>query len=272
MDEAVERRCTNCGAAEVDVFCSRCGEKQPDHHDYAVSHFAHHTFHELVHLDSKLFTTLKLLATKPGFLTAEYFAGRKTRYISPLRLFLTLFALHLIAYTVYKPVALYSMEGIAKVGNAGPVEEVMNRIAVKKKADVSVVREQVNHRWARNLSLLQLLNILLMGVVLKVLYRRRYYVEHLVFAAHYFSFSYILALLVWPLFVIFGIQNVRFASIPLMIVALIAYLFLGMRRFYGTEKRRAAWKAVLGYAGTYVITFIIMTLSIGVAIAQTLIG
>jgi hypothetical protein len=115
-----ERRCTNCGAEVVDVYCAHCGEKQPGHHDYAVSHFVHHAFHELIHLDSKLFTTLGLLVTKPGLLAAEYFGGRKTRYIAPLRLFLTLFALQLIAYTVYKPVAIYSLEGAKMAGGSRP--------------------------------------------------------------------------------------------------------------------------------------------------------
>ena len=86
-------KCTNCGADAADIYCARCGEKQPGHHDLGVSHFTHEVFHELAHLDSKLFKTLRDLITKPGFLTQEYFAGRKSRYIAPLRLFLTLFAL-----------------------------------------------------------------------------------------------------------------------------------------------------------------------------------
>lgn len=73
--------CTNCGFEKVDVFCARCGEKQPDHHDVTVGHFFHELLHELVHLDSKLFRTLRVVVTRPGELTAEYFAGRKKRYI-----------------------------------------------------------------------------------------------------------------------------------------------------------------------------------------------
>jgi hypothetical protein len=40
------------GVDAADVFCARCGEKQPDHHDYKLTHVAGHAFHELVHLDS----------------------------------------------------------------------------------------------------------------------------------------------------------------------------------------------------------------------------
>ena len=85
--------CTNCGAEMADVYCARCGERQPGHHDLSVKHFGHEIFHELLHVDSKLFVTLRDLVARPGFLAQEYFAGRKTRYIPPLRLFLTLFAI-----------------------------------------------------------------------------------------------------------------------------------------------------------------------------------
>lgn len=50
---------TNCGADSAGVYCARCGEKQPGHHDLSVSHFAHEVFDELAHVDSKLFTILR---------------------------------------------------------------------------------------------------------------------------------------------------------------------------------------------------------------------
>jgi hypothetical protein len=106
--------CTNCGAGGAGVYCAQCGEKQPHHHDLTLRHFGHDVLHELVHLDSKLFTTLRDLIMKPGHLTAEYFAGRKKRSIAPLRLFLTLFAIQFLAFTLYKPAARYSVETFLK--------------------------------------------------------------------------------------------------------------------------------------------------------------
>jgi Protein of unknown function (DUF3667) len=50
-----------------------------------------------VALDGRLWRALFALLTRPGFLTREYFSGRRRRYIGPARLFLvlslTLFAL-----------------------------------------------------------------------------------------------------------------------------------------------------------------------------------
>ena len=48
----------------------------------------HEGVHEFAHLDGKIFQTLDLLLFKPGELTAEFFRGRRARYIPPLRLYL----------------------------------------------------------------------------------------------------------------------------------------------------------------------------------------
>lgn len=39
-------------------------------------------------MDGKILQSVKLLFTRPGFLTREYVEGRRIRYISPLRLYL----------------------------------------------------------------------------------------------------------------------------------------------------------------------------------------
>ena len=265
--------CTNCGAEMVDVFCAKCGEKQPDHHDYKLSHVAHHAFHELVHLDSKLFTTLKLLMVRPGFLTKEYFEGRKTRYIAPLRLFLTLFALQLIAYTVYKPVAVYSLEGAKMAGGESTqVDFITGNVAKKKNITPAEASERVSAKWQKNISLFQLFNILLLGIVFKILHRKRYYAEHLVFAAHYLSFTYLLSLLIWPIYATFGLSRMR---IPMMIVSSVimcVYMYLAFRRFYDATKGKAVVKTILGYAGVYVMSVVIMGIAMGVALVQVMTG
>src|SRR6266852_5753468 len=121
--------CTNCGAVAADAYCARCGERQPGHHDLSVPHFAHEVFHEIAHVDSKLFTTLRDLLTKPGFLTQEYFAGRKSRYVPALRLFLTLFALQFLAFTAYAPAALYSVKSMKKFDWTGALHELLDKKA-----------------------------------------------------------------------------------------------------------------------------------------------
>jgi hypothetical protein len=47
----------------------------------------HDAWHLLTHLDGRLWGTLALLMLKPGRLTGEYFADRRTRYLPPFRLY-----------------------------------------------------------------------------------------------------------------------------------------------------------------------------------------
>jgi Protein of unknown function (DUF3667) len=42
--------------------------------------------HDVWHVDGKLKRTLRALFVRPGFLPAEYTAGRRVAYIAPLRL------------------------------------------------------------------------------------------------------------------------------------------------------------------------------------------
>jgi Protein of unknown function (DUF3667) len=85
--------CPSCGAALAEPFCHQCGETKSDSHDFTWKHTVHDAVHEFLHLDGKILTTLWLLIRRPGFLTAEYWAGRRRLYIRPLRLYIVLAAI-----------------------------------------------------------------------------------------------------------------------------------------------------------------------------------
>ncbi len=239
--------CTNCGASAADIFCARCGERQPGHHDLGVGHFAHEVFHEIAHVDSELFLTLRDLIAKPGFLTQEYFAGRKSRYVPALRLFFVLFALQFLAFTAYAPAALYSVKSMKKF-DRGPLHKLLDNKAQRIHVSAEELEQRIDERWHKNYSLLQLANIAGFALVLKVLYHRRYLAEHLVFAAHYLAFSYILSIVfVWPIFAVAGFQPglIYKVTIAATNIITLVYLFLAQRRFYGDSAASTAFKTVL---------------------------
>ena len=92
-DPAPARRCQNCGEALLGEHCYACGQPTKGlvrHFSSIVGDFMDSVFE----LDSRILRTLGPLLFKPGYLSDEYFAGRRVRYVSPVRLFvfLSLFA------------------------------------------------------------------------------------------------------------------------------------------------------------------------------------
>lgn len=271
IPESEPAACTNCGSERVDVFCARCGEKQPDHHDVTVRHFFHELLHELVHLDSKLFRTLRVVMTRPGELTAEYFGGRKTRYITPLRLFITLFALQLIAYTVYQPVAVYSVATLMKMDPNPKTRKAFEKLAAKKKVSVEQIIERIDVKWQKNMSLLQLLNLLGSALVLKILYRsKRHFGEHLVFSAHYLAFAYIYSLLIWPVYLLTGLTMgpAMIAASIFNTIVMAFYLCVAIRRYYGQSLEKSIAKGILAYVGTLFVSIVVMQAAVIIAVVQ----
>jgi len=54
----------------------------------------------LTHADSRLWRTVWPLLARPGFLTREYFAGHRARYLQPFRLYLIMSVLFFVLSAV----------------------------------------------------------------------------------------------------------------------------------------------------------------------------
>jgi len=78
--------CANCGAELSGRFCQECG--QAAHLHRSLLHLGEELLHGVVHFDAKGWRTLPLLVARPGVLTRRYIDGMRTRYVSPLALFL----------------------------------------------------------------------------------------------------------------------------------------------------------------------------------------
>jgi hypothetical protein len=81
--------CANCHAALAGEYCATCGQRH-EPHVHTVAHFASEALESVSHADSRLWRTLWYLLARPGFLTREFFAGRRVRYLPPFRLYLVI--------------------------------------------------------------------------------------------------------------------------------------------------------------------------------------
>jgi hypothetical protein len=90
--EAAAETCRNCGAHATGHFCPNCGQETRVSLPTFPA-FMREAAGRYVAMDGRLWRTLAALVGRPGYLTREYFEGRRRRYIRPARLFLVLYLL-----------------------------------------------------------------------------------------------------------------------------------------------------------------------------------
>ena len=113
--------CSDCGAETQGNFCSNCG--QPTHVHRTLLHLGEELLHGVMHFDARIWRTLPLLALDPGKLTREWVEGKRTRYVSPLAMFL---------FTVFLMFFILSFSGGGPIAvNQAPLPE---RIAAARSA------------------------------------------------------------------------------------------------------------------------------------------
>ena len=84
--EAHPGTCSDCGEPVTANFCANCG--QPTHVHRTLVHLGEELLHGVLHFDARVWRTLPLLLLNPGRLTREWIHGKRTRYVSPLAIFL----------------------------------------------------------------------------------------------------------------------------------------------------------------------------------------
>jgi hypothetical protein len=241
--------CPSCGTETIGHFCSSCGEKEVSQSDYSLRHFLKELAAALTLLDSKVFRSLWLLMSKPGYLSNEYFRGCRVRYVKPLQLFVFLnviyyFSLTLFAATTFTtPLATQlHMNDYYPAHAKRQVEQKLQ----KDRINYETLEAKYNERTGILSKTLIFLLIPIFAVLFYALFfkKRKYFVEHVVVATHFWSFNLILLGVILPFVTVllmrllktFDISptyatNDNISSISLQ-VCIGVYLFAMLRRFY----------------------------------------
>ena len=266
--DAAAGECPSCGASLVGDYCHACGEKRPEARDLSVRHFVRDAAQELTNLDSKLFRTLFALLFRPGFLTVEWVRGRRAHYLKPLNLCLSILALNLFVYTVSKQATMFDIGMLLAneqqnlerwhIKGEGAFTKLFRHAAERKGVTPESLQDPFNERWQRDMSLIQPAIIAALALLLQLVYvfSRRYFVEHLVFSMHFISFATVTMMLMWPIYYFFiGIQptmrNLLIGSSKFVVD--IVYLFFALRAVYRGRTALDALRAVVVFAGYFLI-------------------
>jgi hypothetical protein len=272
VEATAAQTCRNCGAPIGGAYCAACGQETALRLP-TLREFVREAAGRYVALDGRFWRTMFALLARPGFLTREYLAGRRRRYIRPARLYL-------FATLIFFAVTRLLMAPIDIFDARPEAPDGAKYLSSDKGFNMQVDSDSVfgppalQKRWNRFNSLSRsekaeqlgdgilryapyALFVLLpaFALLLKLVYlgrRRRYprrprlYGEHLVFAAYDHAFVFVAATI---MLLILG--RTLALTIGVWVVGL--YLLLSMRSVYG-----GSWVGLLVRAFVLFVSYMVL--------------
>jgi len=183
--------CKNCtkslpGQA---AYCPACGQSVKEMNRPWLRVFRE-LLTELFDFDGRMLVSLRLLLTRPGFLSHEYTHGRRASYTSPVRMYLVISLVFFLVLPMILP----------DTSMTYPEHEVSVDL------------------YSKGMFFL----LPFFALLLKVFYRRIYYLPHLVFSVYLFSAMYI----VFALMLSIETAADRYVAVMLIQLVLLLYMMI----------------------------------------------
>lgn len=220
---AVASNCANCHQPLSGRYCSTCGQRY-EPHIHSLREFVGEATETFTHADSRLWRTISPLLFRPGFLTREFLRGRRARYLPPFRLYIVASVLFFLIASLGThtprflgvgtengvPTSVTLIDPLKPQANEPKQqtpEERAREICDDAHSSLGSwfeerikagcrkividgghgVIEALFHNIPRGLIVL----LPLLALVMRLMYRRRYYVEHLLFFVHNHAFAFL---------------------------------------------------------------------------------
>lgn len=268
MPDTNNSHCLNCGQHLLGTHCHVCGQEDVDTslrfrelvRDYLGDAFTY---------DSRVYRTMIPLLFRPGFLTLEFYRGRRVLYVPPLRLFLFIsFLLFLWFASVDTGVVnIGTPPSVAEMSGELDVEEdlgleaagIVNERRQSLQKQIALVAQNPQGFFDLVTSRLPYLMFLMLPVLAAIFWLHYglsgyNYLQHLIFALHFQSFAYMLAFLLTFAKVLVPANYGGFG-----ILAVNLYLALALRRVFGSSIPGSILKTVS------ILTLYVIALSAGMA-------
>jgi hypothetical protein len=244
--------CLNCNTRLHGKFCHACGQKATPA-NVKLHDFVHEATHEFLHLDGKILHTLKLLVTRPGQLTVEFLDGRRARYISPLRVYLT-FSLIFFTLAALLPRGLEGAMQVKKDGTGLKGDTEFERRLERGFGKIDQHPELLGEAVLHHLTKVMFVLMPVFALIVWAFYRRqqRFYIPHLYYSVHFHAFVF----LVMSVYVIVNRLGVPKPVTASVILTVIPYHFLALRRVYGGTR---AMTLVKGFVAGAIYWFLAIT-------------
>ena len=214
-----EVACRNCGHVDSGSFCPECGQKKTSGF-VSLKEFLFDFVDDLFSYDSKLVRSLVPLVTKPGFLTNEYLARRRARYLLPSRLYILLSLVFFFFITRFDP---FSVQDYPEVVDDPDTRQALAASGLTEAQFFAEIDDDANDAYSAAVAL-GVIPFFALGMKLMYITRRRFLTEHLIFTFHFCSFV-LIALL--PSIFFSGSDWVALLLIPPLV-----YLLFALRSVY----------------------------------------
>jgi hypothetical protein len=268
--------CQNCGAALHGPYCSRCGQHDVDYSG-SFWHILEDALEGALHFDGKFFTSARLLFRRPGFLTTEFMAGRRARYMHPVRLYVFASFLFFAATVV---AGHFSGSHVVTVGpatrgvsvKAAPADAEVswldNPVRIRVDPGDHVDARDMNDEFWHLLPEVLILCIPLLALVLKLAYLglRLPYLEHLIFALHVQALAFLCFVAIKGCGDLAALVSIPFENgVGLVLVLGMYYLiYCAFRRVYAQGAAKSAAKLVAVLVG-YGLVLLAAMIALGTA-------
>lgn len=285
--DAKSVRCLNCDAALSGPFCAQCGQRDVPPYP-SVRELATEAVSEFSGWDGRLLATTRALLLRPGFLTLEFLEGRRARYISPLRLYLSASVIYFLLSAAAPNITLTNGRSISSSLNVGVTTGAASSTAPQRVAEAAddalgrgksmtpeerqaalndinrapglmrpflrrVVSDPNGFKRGLTDTLPKMLFVLLpvFAAIVAVFYRHRKYPEHLYFAIHLHSFIF-LALCFTAIAKFTGWAPLAIVASLAAVVWIPVYATQAFRRVYGSSLSSTLVKEI-GIAAIYAL-------------------
>jgi len=298
----IEGVCPNCSAELVGPYCFGCGQRQMDL-DRPLREIGSEAMEAFFSFDTRILHTLWPLISRPGFLTVEFMAGRRARYIHPFKLYFAISVLLFIglALSGYSVIVVGdSGETVVAIGDSqgdGQIDEVEDKVAEDPEPAAEVPStgssgitlaesededsllsrlfeplaelaeedpDRLNRLFSDRLANSIIILVPVFALLLRLLYWRRTYITQLVFSLHLHSFAFLALLAGLSIDLVTGASERSDPGNIVAVVAIAIYTFLALRRVQGQGRLLTIAKMIVLLVGYLVALIVTMILTLAV--------
>ena len=243
------KKCKNCDQPLNGGYCSNCGQRDIELLKFKKlikDFFDHH-----LDLDSRIFRTIKYLMFRPGFLTIEYWNGRRARYVPPFKIYL------LTSFLYFMVLSLNTNNQVVE----NDIVETKIEKNIDNNSDEYDYFESYFSFMQKNLKIVELILLLpLTALGLQLINRKihkLYFSHNFIASIHlssgWFIIDTIIELLIW----IFPKYSMYLDYLE---ITSLIYLTFVLRNIYNMSTIRALFKTIFLMA--FILFFIILFLAI----------